>query len=56
MKNLNEQELLLIKGGASVTGSIVNAVCSIFKFIYDVGKDLGSCLRRIEKSSLCPLE
>ncbi len=56
MKKLNEEELLTITGGASVTGSIVNAVCSIFKFIYDVGRDLGSCIRRIEKSSLCPLE
>ena len=55
MKKLNNTELLAIIGGASITGTLINAATSAAKFIYSMGQALGSSLRRISGRTLCPL-
>lgn len=49
----NKEELLTITGGLNVTGSIVNAFTSGIKVILDVGRSLGTAIRRITLGSLC---
>lgn len=55
MTKIEEQELLTIIGGFSLTGAVVNAVLSVGKFIYETGRGLGNALRRIGSNNLCPL-
>ena len=55
MNRLNNQELLLITGGFSLTGTIINAFVTAGKFIYETGRSLGSSLRRISGRNLCTI-
>ena len=55
MNILNKQELLSIKGGelkltAALFSSIVRGVNSLF----DIGKALGSSIRRWSSGNICP--
>ena len=52
MKRLTSQELKEIKGGASITGSLLNAFVDILKVLLDVG----SGIRRATSDSLCPTD
>jgi len=50
----DDYELMLIAGGGlNITGTLVNAVLSVSKFIYQVGQSLGSSIRRIGNNKLC---
>ncbi len=54
MKKINKQELKQINGGgisASFISSIVRAVNSLL----DLGRSVGSAIRRIQNGSVCPL-
>lgn len=55
MTELNNNELLEVIGGFSITGTIINAATNAAKFIYSAGQAFGSSLRRIGGKSLCPL-
>lgn len=50
---VTDDELLMIRGGASVSGTIVNAFTSAFKTLYGFGQDFGGSLRRIITKKLC---
>lgn len=52
---LSKNELLVIIGGASVSGTLVNAFTSAFKALYGFGQNFGSSVRRIVKKKLCSL-
>ena len=47
MKRLTSQELKEIKGGASITGSLLNAFVDILKVLLDAGRSVGSELLAI---------
>lgn len=53
IKKLKRNELREIEGGFSITGSIVNAFVEGIKTILDVGRSLGSSLRRLKEDKLC---
>lgn len=55
MKEITNNELLTISGGFSLSGPILKGVLDIGNFIYNLGKDFGSSLRRINDNKLCPL-
>lgn len=55
MKELDNKELMNIEGGFSITGSIINAFTSAVKAIVDLGRSLGSSIRRISSNNLCKL-
>lgn len=55
MKELNKKELMKIEGGFSLSGSIINAFTSAVKTIVDLGRSLGSSIRRISTNNLCKL-
>lgn len=52
MKKLKEQELLDINGGG-ISGTLINALTSASKFIYNLGQSLGSSIRRIVGGNYC---
>ena len=43
---LKENELILITGGA-ITGTLINAVVRLINSVIDIGKMVGSTIRRI---------
>ena len=55
-KITNEQTLMLLVGGTSLSGAIVNAFLSVGKFLFETGQKLGSSFRRIGSNQLCPLQ
>lgn len=57
MININDKELLLkIEGGGlNVTGAILNAFKGCANTIMDIGRSLGSAIRRMAFGSLCSL-
>ncbi len=52
MKILNKQELLMISGGA-ISGSLINAFIRGINTILDLGRSLGTAIRRIQTKQFC---
>lgn len=52
--NLTQQELHQIMGGA-VTASFLNAIARGLNTILDLGRSVGTAIRRIGNNSVCPL-
>lgn len=51
-----ENELLEIIGGSvNVSGSIINAFAKGINIILDVGRSLGTAIRRLSLGSLCKI-
>lgn len=55
MRELKNKELLNIDGGASLSASFFNALSRTVETVLEVGRSLGSALRRIFNGSSCPL-
>ena len=51
----NRNELLAITGGLDISGAIINACTGGIKVIMDVGRSLGTAIRRITLGSLCKI-
>lgn len=51
---LNKKELLKINGG-TITATLVNALARGITTIMDLGRSLGSAIRRIASKKICPL-
>lgn len=56
MRVLNDNELDSIYGGATISGTVINAFTNIIKVLFDAGHSVGSAIRRISENNLCPLE
>ena len=56
MVELNNEELMNIEGGAWLTASFLNAASRAISTLVDLGRNLGSAIRRIYDGSSCPLE
>lgn len=56
MRKLTEEELGMLVGGVALSGTLLNAVTSLLKVLFDAGKALGSSLRRLEENEICPLK
>ena len=56
MKELKDKELMNIDGGANwLTATFFNSVARVLSTIMDVGKSLGSSIRRISNGSYCSI-
>ena len=53
MHNIKRDDLLIIEGGISVSGSFINSLTGGIKIILELGRSLGSALRRGSKRKLC---
>lgn len=52
---LNNEDLLNIHGGIKISGTLINAVSSVIRNILEVGRGLGSAVRRLSENKPCPL-
>lgn len=52
---LEKGELLQIVGGINITGSLINAIYKGINTIMEVGRSLGSAIRRAIGGTMCPL-
>ena len=48
---LKDQELLQVVGGTSA--ALITAVIKIFTTVFDIGKKIGSSLRRVRTKNYC---
>ena len=55
MKRLNKKQLLYIDGGFSISGTIINAFTSGIKTVLEVGRSLGTALRRVKEDKMCAI-
>lgn len=53
MRKLENQELIKINGGIAAT--TINYISKLITTIFDIGRALGSSIRRIESDTICPL-
>lgn len=51
---LSKKELLEIDGG-SISGTLLSSIIKGISSVFDLGKSLGSAIRRIIGKNICPL-
>lgn len=56
MKPIKDEELENIKGGTSISGTIINALVNVIKELKAAGYSFGSGIRRIAEGNVCPLK
>ena len=54
MNELTKEQLKQIEGGA-ISGTLINALIRGVNSILDLGRSLGSAIRRISENNVCPL-
>lgn len=55
MRELNSKELLQIDGGATLSAAFFNAISRTISTVMEVGRSLGSAIRRMFNGTYCPL-
>lgn len=55
MRYLEEEELKQIEGGFQLNGVMIQYGIKAFQFIYDMGRALGSSIRRIGAGNYCSI-
>ncbi len=53
---MRKEELLLIVGGSSISGTVLNAVIRAVNAALEVGRSLGTAIRRIKTRQVCPVK
>lgn len=54
MKELDRKELLSIEGGA-ISGTLISSITRGINTLLDLGRSLGTAIRRIGSGNVCPL-
>ena len=52
---LEKQELLQVVGGINITGTLISSLYKSITAIIDVGRSLGSAIRRAIGGKMCPI-
>ena len=55
MHEIKKSELYLIEGGLNVTAALINSLTAGVKIILEVGRSLGSVLRRSVNGGVCKI-
>ncbi len=54
MDELKKKDMMLIiGGGVSITGALIEAISSCIEVIFGIGKAVGGAIRRISGNKLC---
>jgi len=53
MIKLNKNELMCVEGGIKITATLINSVAKGVNTILNLGRALGSSIRRIGSKKLC---
>lgn len=56
MRKLERSEMLKINGGSMLSSTLISALTRAGNTIMDIGRSLGSAVRRLYEGSACPLE
>ena len=54
MIELNNKELMNIEGGAGFSATLLNAASRAISTLMELGRNLGSAIRRTISGSICP--
>ncbi len=54
MQQLNNEELLDISGGVNWSGTFINSIAKAINTIANLGRSVGTAIRRIGSGNLCP--
>lgn len=52
---LNKEQLLLINGGINITGTLLNNIVRGINTILELGRSVGTAIRRIGSNNICSL-
>lgn len=55
MQELKKHELMHIAGGINLNGTIINALSRGIDTLMEVGRSLGSAIRRWKGNMICPI-
>lgn len=55
MKELNKNELLSVDGGVNITGTFITSLTKGVNALLDLGRSLGTAIRRIGSKSVCSI-
>jgi len=56
MQELKREELLNIEGGnLSVNGTLISSLTRGINTLLELGRSLGSAIRRVQEGNMCPL-
>ena len=52
---MEKNELLQIVGGVSITGTLLSSIYKVGNLIFEIGRSLGSAIRRVSSGSMCSI-
>lgn len=55
MQELTKEELQVIEGGINISGTLINSLMKGINTLLDLGRSLGSAIRRVQGNRVCPL-
>ncbi len=55
MTKLKNNQLIMIRGGLNISGTLLNSIARLMNSIMDVGRSLGSGIRRMVSGRKCPI-
>jgi len=53
MNNINNKELVEIKGGTTINGTLLNSIAKLVETIFNLGRSIGSSITRLRENNLC---
>lgn len=53
MKKLNDQELVVVKGGAGFSSAMLNALMRTVSVMFNIGQAVGTAIRRATGRNYC---
>ena len=53
---LEKETLIKIEGGGLLSGTVLNALLKGVNIILDLGRSLGTAIRRIKTGNVCPVK
>lgn len=53
MMIIDDKQLLNIKGGIKISATLINAIRQTFSYFTDLGRSIGSSVRRIQTKRYC---
>jgi hypothetical protein len=53
---MKKEELVLVVGGSSLSGTVLNAVIRAVNVAFEIGRALGSAIRRIKSGQRCSVK
>ncbi len=56
MKTVEKKELLTVKGGVTLSGTVLEQFNILMELLLEAGRQVGSSIRRIGSKSICPIE